>query len=99
MSGSVFCEPGIPFVVPLLAAFNGHARVLLGFRRNKEVRIFGPAIKFLCRANLVFAERLAVCGGGVLLLGSAPSNVAVEDDQRRTSSLLLRSANCALNQT
>ena len=50
---------------------------------NQEFRVFRPAVDALGQLDFLFAERLAVRGGGVLLVRRAPADVAVHDDERR----------------
>src|ERR1700688_4287783 len=49
---------------------------------DQEFRIFGPAIISLGEPDLLFPERLAVGGRGVLLVRRAPAYVAIYDDER-----------------
>ena len=50
---------------------------------HEELRVLGPAVGALGQPDLLVAERLAVRGGGVLLVRRAVADVAVDDDQRR----------------
>ena len=50
---------------------------------DEELGVLGPLVGALGLAHLLLAERLAVGGGGVLLVGRAVADVAVDDDQRR----------------
>src|SRR5262249_62184097 len=56
--------------------------------RDEELRVFGPAVHALRRADLVLAERLAVCARGVLLVRRAEGDVRVDDDERRALRLV-----------
>src|SRR5262245_10778969 len=49
------------------------------------MRVLGPAVTALGKADFFFTERLAVGRGGVVLVGGAVADVAVEDDEGRTS--------------
>ena len=49
---------------------------------HQELRVLRPAVGALGQPDLLLAERLAVRGGGVLLVRRAVADVAVEDDQR-----------------
>ena len=56
---------------------------------DEELGVLGPAVGALGLAHLLLAERLAVGGGGVLLVRRAVADVAVDDDQRRPALLAL----------
>src|SRR5215471_6769854 len=49
---------------------------------DKELRIFGPAVKTLRQPDLIFAKRLPMCATGVLLVRSPVGDMAVHDDER-----------------
>jgi len=55
--------------------------MLLDTLGNQELGILGPAIEALAKADLLFAQRLAVGRGGVLLVRGAVANVAVQNDE------------------
>ena len=57
--------------------------VLVDAVGDEELGVLGPAVGALGLAHLLLAERLAVGGGGVLLVRRALADVAVDDDQRR----------------
>ena len=63
--------------------------VLLDPVGDEELGVFGPAVGALGLAHLLLAERLAVRGGGVLLVRRAVADVRVDDDQRRPRLLRL----------
>src|SRR5262249_27726240 len=50
---------------------------------NEEFRIWGPAVVLLGQPDFFFAQRLAVCGTGVLLVRRAVADMTVHDDQSR----------------
>ena len=52
---------------------------------NKKLRVLGPAVKTLRKANLFFAERLAMSLGGIVLVRRTVADVAVENDEGRTA--------------
>src|SRR5271163_354236 len=58
-------------------------KMLADLIRHKELRIFGPSIIALGEFDLFSAERLAVSGRSILLVGRAVSDMAVNDDERR----------------
>ena len=51
--------------------------------RHQELRILGPAVEFFGELDFLYAERLAVRFGAVLLVRRAIADMAVDDDQRR----------------
>src|SRR5256885_11120219 len=51
---------------------------------HQELRVGWPSVRLLRQADLVFAERLAMRGARVVLVRRPPSDVAVDDDERRT---------------
>ncbi len=51
---------------------------------HEEFCVFGPAVEFFREAHFFFAQRLAVSGTGVVLVGRSVAYVAVNDDQSRT---------------
>ena len=58
---------------------------------NKELGVLGPVVIPLGEPNLLLAQGLAVRGACILLVGRAPANVAVDDDQGRPFALLAES--------
>ena len=50
---------------------------------NEELSVLRPAIVALGEPNLLFAKRLAVRGGGILLMRRAIADVAVQNDEGR----------------
>ena len=77
-------EPPPPFGMPGAAAPPDAVTEMLAHAvRDEEFRVLGPAVIALGKLHLVFAERLAVGGAGVLLVRRAIADVAVEDDERR----------------
>ena len=74
-------EPGVPLGFILRAALDGTIGVGADFAGHQELGVRRPAIALFGQANLFFAERLAVSGLGVLLVRSAVSDVAVNDDE------------------
>ena len=79
---------GAEALLPRLAQLRA-ARADAGFEvlvhavGDEELGVRRPAVALLGQADLVFAQRLAVRGAGVLLVRRAPADVAVDDDQRR----------------
>ena len=57
--------------------------------RHQERRILRPPVGALGQADFLGAERLAVGGGGALLVGRAVADAAVEDEERRPALGLL----------
>ncbi len=51
--------------------------------RHQEFRVLRPSIAALCKADLFFAERLAVSIGCVLLVWRTVTYMAVKNDERR----------------
>ena len=93
--GLYFC---VPVLLPLRAALNGLAHVLLHFVGNQELRIRRPAVCHLGQAYFFFAQRFAVRFLGVLPVGRAPADMRVDDDQRRTRHFALRRADGDVDQ-
>ena len=56
--------------------------VLVDAVGDQELGVLGPPVGALGLAHLLLAQRLAVGLGGVLLVGRAVADVAVDDDQR-----------------
>src|SRR5262249_44451502 len=52
---------------------------------DQELRVLGPAITALGEAHFILAERLSVRGGSILLVRRAVTDVAVQNDECRTS--------------
>ena len=74
-----------------LAAFaDALLEVVVDAVGHEELGVFGPAVVPLGQADFVLAQRLAMGGAGVLLVGGAPADVAVDDDQGRPVVGLLR---------
>ena len=70
---------------PRAARADSFGEVLAHAVRNQKLGILGPAVGAFDQPNLVFAERIAVGGGGILAMRRAVADVAVEDDQRGTA--------------
>ena len=84
MSFGVAGELRLPLGAQLGAApADPLGEVLLDPVGHEELGVLGPAVGALRLPHLLLAERLAVGGGGVLLVGGAPADVAVDDDQGR----------------
>jgi hypothetical protein len=79
-------EPGVPQLLPTQA--HPLVEALVNSVRHEELGVFGPAVVALGQANFVLAQRLTMGGTGVLPVGRAPTDVAVDDDQRRPLALL-----------
>ena len=68
----------------LLAALADARKEMLAHAvRHQKFGIFRPAIAALGQADLFDPERLAVGGAGIVLVGSAIADMALDDDQRR----------------
>ena len=52
--------------------------------RHEKFGVFWPAVMTLCQTNLLFTQRLAVGGAGVLLIRRTVGNVAINDNQCRS---------------
>ena len=77
-------ELGEPGVAELLAAAaDALLEVLVDAVGDQELGVLGPAVELLGQPDLVLAQRLAVGAVRVLLVGRAPGDVAVDDDQGR----------------
>ena len=77
-------EPVEPGVAQLLAAAaDALLEVVVDAVGDQELGVLGPAVELLGEPDLVLAQGLAVGAVGVLLVGSAPGDVAVDDDQGR----------------
>ena len=50
---------------------------------NQEFGVLRPAVELLGQPDLVLAQGLAMGAVGILLVGGAPGDVAVNDDQGR----------------
>ena len=94
------CRPRIAPIQSLaqLRAARADARceVLAHAVGHEELRVLRPAVEALRRADLLFAQRLAVRGVRVLLVRRAVADVAVDDDQRRPAGRLLERRERAL---
>src|SRR4051794_24844801 len=87
--GACIGYPLLPFGPEPVPALPDAAReMLVNAVRDQELRVLGPSIGTLGLAHLVLPQRLAVRLGRVLLVWRAPTDVAVDDDQRRTVPLL-----------
>src|SRR6202022_1372399 len=71
---------GVEIRAPLADAFLEGAIDAL---RHQELRVFRPAVEALGLAYFLFAERIAMRGGGALLIRRAIADDAVDDDQGR----------------
>ncbi len=97
MLAAVLLVEGQPLPAQVLAA-GAHAgcEVLAHPVGDEELRVLGPAVVALGELDLLLAERLAVSGVGVLLVGRAPGDVAVDDDEGRALLLVLEGLEGAL---
>src|ERR1700704_1404896 len=48
---------------------------------NQELGVFGPSVVAFGEANLLLTQRLAMSGGGILLMRRAVTDMAVENDE------------------
>ena len=65
---------------------------------HEELRVLRPVVVALGQPDFLLAQGLAVGGAGVLLVGRAPADVAVDDDQGRPLALLEEVAEGAVEQ-
>ncbi len=83
--GIAFAIPGeglFPRAVQCRAALADAVReTIIDAIRHQELHVFRPAIEFLGLANLILAKWITVDGGGVLFVGRAIADDAVDDDQ------------------
>ena len=78
----------IPRGLGLVTALPRLAHMLSHFFRHQELRIYGPAVARLSQSDFFFAQRLAMRRRSVVLVGRAPGDVAIHDDERRPRGLL-----------
>ena len=83
-----FAAVGFEQLLPGLAQFaaapaEALREMLAHAVRHEKFGVLRPAVILLGEPHLVFAERLAVSGAGVLLVRRAVADVAVDHDQRR----------------
>ena len=90
---SVRFEHPLPFRFLSLPPFHRLPKSVVHRVGDEEVGLGGPAQCLLGQPHLLFAQRSAVGGGGVLLVGAAVGNVGMTGDQRGPFRLLLSSAN------
>src|SRR5581483_11375055 len=69
---------------PRAADANAGAEMFAHAVGHQERRVFGPPVMALGRADFFFAERFAVRGAGALLARRTVTDMAVDNDQRRT---------------
>src|SRR5712671_3324167 len=80
----VLAKHFLPALTQLCTAFADSVLEVLSYPfGNVEFRIFRPTIVPLGQVDFLFTEWLAMSGARVLLVGSAVSNVAVNNDQSR----------------
>ena len=97
--GPVALDPGEPGVAQFLATpADAVAEVIVDSVGHEEFGILGPAVVALGEPDFFFAQRLAVGGAGVLLVGRTPADVAIDDDQGRPLALLEEDAEGAVEQ-
>src|SRR6266404_2722506 len=85
MLRAVLVEQRRPLLAQLLSAFaNAIAEVLAHSVGNQELRVFRPSVKALRQPDFFLAEGLAVRFFGVLAVGSAVSDMAIQNDERGT---------------
>ena len=83
-----FTPVGLEQLAPGLVEFaaapaNALREVLAHAVRHEKFGVLRPAVVFLGEPHLVFAQRLAVSGAGILLVRCAIADVAVHHDQGR----------------
>ena len=84
--GAIGCEEFRPLAPSLRAARADPGReVLVDTVGDEKLRVFGPSVAALGKADLLVAERLAVGFGGVLLVRGTVADVAVENDEGRAA--------------
>src|SRR5207253_834875 len=82
---AVFVHPLCPLLMQFGAPFpDSFAKVFANSSRHQEFSIFGPAIELLGQPNLLFTQRFAMSGTGVLFMWSTIANVAIHNNQSRT---------------
>ena len=97
--GLVLLDPAEPGIAQLLATpAHPLVEVLVDAVGHEELGVLGPAVVAFGEPDFVLAQRLAVGGAGVLLVGRAPADVAVDDDQGRPLALLEEDAEGAVEQ-
>src|SRR6202140_1142815 len=83
--GGVLAKHFLPAPTQLCTAFADSVLEVLSYPfGNVEFRIFRPTIIPLGQVDFLFTEWLAMSGARVLLVGSAVSDVAVDNDQSRS---------------
>src|SRR5271166_6561919 len=80
-------EPGVAQL--LSASADAFTEMLVDAVRDEELGVLGPVVIPLGEPDLLLAQGRAVGGAGILLVGRAPANVAVDDDQGRSFALLV----------
>ena len=79
---AVLREQRIPLAAQLLPALAHHfVEIFAHSIGYQELGVFGPAVDALGQFDFFFAERLAVRFLGVLAVGRAVADVAIDDDQ------------------
>jgi hypothetical protein len=68
------------FVKPLATLTNAIPEMLAYAVWNEKLGVFGPAVAPLGQTYLLFAERLAVGGAGVVLVRCAIADMALDDN-------------------
>ena len=80
----VMAECFLPLLMQLFSTLSdSRPEMLLHAIRNVKLGVFRPAVVPLGQANFFFSEGLAVRSAGVLLVGSAIRDVAVDNDESR----------------
>src|SRR5262245_61181552 len=99
MLGAVSFHAAEPVVAQRLAASpDAGLEVVVDAVGNEELCVLGPAVIALGEPNLLLAQGLAMGGACILLVGRAPTDVAVDDDEGRTFALLEEYAEGAVEQ-
>src|SRR5271165_7499699 len=76
----VLLEPGEPGIAQLLAATaDALFEVIVDALGNQEFCVLGPAVELLGQPDLVLSQGLAMGAVGILLVGGAPGDVAVNE--------------------
>src|SRR5271157_5995216 len=79
-------EPGVAQL--LSTAADAFMEMLVDTVGDEELGVLGPVVIPLGEPNLLLAQGLAVGGARILLVGRAPADMAVDDDQGRPFALL-----------
>ena len=80
-----------PFCGKPLSNVYGYTKMFFRLRRHQESRFHGPPQVFFGKLHLLFAQWGAMCGGGILFIGRAITDMRAHQYQRRAVRFRLRS--------